>query len=241
MSCNEIKFMINKIPAVLYGAASDCGFLFIHGQCGSKNDAQSFAELATACGCQVLSIDLPEHGERHDSVKLLPWEVLPELKTVMDYAKANWKHIFVRAVSIGAWFSLLAFGNENIDGFLLSSPLLDMENMIFNLMEYAGITEERLKAEGEIPTDTGNTLSWKYLCWVREHPVCTACCNISVLYATGDGMIPRCVIDSFAEKNICRLTILQGGQHWLHTADELEAVKRWETDELMRIKKDLKL
>lgn len=58
------KIMIDKIPAVRYGEASDRCFLYIHGKMGFKEEAESFAEIACTKGWQVLSIDLPEHGER---------------------------------------------------------------------------------------------------------------------------------------------------------------------------------
>ena len=46
------------------------------------------------------------------------------------------------------------------------SPVVDMEKLILALMQQAGVTEEQLRAAGEIPTDFGETLSWPYLCWV---------------------------------------------------------------------------
>lgn len=46
----------------MLGDESDKVYLFIHGQNGSKEEAISFAEIATSKGWQVLGIDLPEHG-----------------------------------------------------------------------------------------------------------------------------------------------------------------------------------
>lgn len=40
-------------------------------------------------GWQVLSVDLPEHSERTDGAKLLPWIVLPELQYVMQWMRKN--------------------------------------------------------------------------------------------------------------------------------------------------------
>ena len=53
---------------------------------------------------------------------------------------------------------------------LLVSPVVDMEALITHMMHYAHVTEEQLQRAGEIPKDLGETLSWPYLCWVREHP-----------------------------------------------------------------------
>lgn len=152
-------------PAVVHGKKSDSVFIFVHGQGGSKDEAQRFADIANPLGFQVLAVDLPGHGERTDAEKFVPWEAVPELCAVMRYAKSRWKHISVRAISIGAWFSLLAFADETIEKCLLSSPLLDMENMILSMMAFDGVTEERLRNEKEIVVFFGRTLSWDYLEW----------------------------------------------------------------------------
>lgn len=220
-------FDIDGIPAVLYGGKSGKVFLFIHGQFGCKEEAERFAEAAVPLGYQVLGIDLPEHGGRQDGVKLLPWEAVPELQKVMQYAKSNWRHISVRATSIGAWFSLLAFSGERLERCLFVSPLLDMTDMIGTLMELAGVSEERLKAEKEIPTEFGQTLSWDYLCYARSHPV-GAESKTDILYGECDSTIPRRVIDGFIAANPCSLTVMPGGEHWFHTDEQLEFMKNWE-------------
>ncbi len=225
-------FFIDSVPAALYGAASDQVFLYVHGQYGCKEEAARFAEVVSPLGWQVLGIDLPEHGGRQDTARLLPWEVIPELRTVMAYAKARWEHIALRAVSIGAYFSLLAFSGEPVENCLLSSPLLDMEDMIADLMRQSGVTEERLRREGEIPTESGQVLSWDYLRWARAHPVRALCPNTAVLYATSDTLIPRAVINRFVSANACRLTLYAGGEHWLHTPEQLSFMARWETQAL---------
>ncbi|MFN1922390.1 hypothetical protein ACK2FT_15925 [Clostridioides difficile] len=39
-------------------------YIYIHGQCGNKEEAEAFANIAVPHEYQVLSVDLPEHGER---------------------------------------------------------------------------------------------------------------------------------------------------------------------------------
>lgn len=226
------KFSISQIPAVLYGEQSQRIFLFVHGQGGNKEEAERFAKLAVPMGWQVLSGDLPEHGERTDGAKLLPWIVLPELQHVMRWMRKKWKQIAVRATSIGAWFCLLALERETIERYLLVSPLVDMENMIQNMMQWAHVTEAQLQQEREIPTSFGQTLSWEYLCWVREHPVQVSCNDIHILYGEQDELIPRTVIHDFVQKHTCTLTVVKGGEHWLHTPEQLHAMKAWESTHL---------
>lgn len=38
-------------------------------------------------------------------------------------------------------------------------------------MQWADVSEAELAEKQEISTTFGETLSWKYLCYVREHPV----------------------------------------------------------------------
>ena len=107
-----------------------------------------------------------------------------------------------------------------------------MENMIDGLMKLSGVTEERLEKEGEIPTDYGETLSWKYLLYARENPVAAISRKTSLLYATGDEMISRCTVEKFAKENKCRLTIMDGGEHWLHTPEEVKFMEEWERENI---------
>ena len=43
-----------------------------------------------------------------------------------------------------------------------------MEQLICNMMQWADVSEAELAEKLEIPTTFGETLSWKYLCYVRE-------------------------------------------------------------------------
>ena len=89
-------------------------------------------------------------------------------------------------------------------------------------------TEEQLKESQEIKTETGVVLSWKYLCWVRDHPVKSICKETNILYGTQDNMIPYKIVKKFSEENNCRMNFVENGQHWLHTDREVAAMRKWE-------------
>lgn len=123
----ERRFKIEDVPAVVYGDASDKAYLFVHGQCGCKEEGLAFAEIACPAGYQVLAVDLPEHGARQgEKNRLNPWTVVPELKMVSAYMKPRWSEIGVRANSIGAHFSMLALDGEALCKALFVSPIVDM-------------------------------------------------------------------------------------------------------------------
>ena len=134
----------NNIPAVIWGASSDKIYLYVHGKSGCKEEAASFAELACAKGWQVLSMDLPEHGERKgDTSSFDPWHAVPELNAVYDYLQDGWKKTALFANSIGAWFSMLSFAGKPLEKALFVSPVLDMECLIRRMMQWADQTFQR--------------------------------------------------------------------------------------------------
>lgn len=225
---------IGRAPAVLYGEPAERAFLFVHGLCGNKEEAQRFAAVVNPLGWQVLAVDLPEHNGRQDGVRLVPWEAVPELQNVRNYMKERWRTLGVRAVSLGAWLALQAFAGERVERCLLSSPLLDMEKMICSMMAQAGISEERLRAEGEIPVPGGQTLSWHYLCWAREHPVSSISPKTALLYGAKDEMSPRSTIDTYCRKFDCSLTVAEGAAHWFHMPEEMARMSQWEREQLKK-------
>lgn len=89
-------------PALRLGAGTRGAYLFVHGKLGNKEEAVDFARRAEPAGYQVVSMDLPGHGERRDSgERLVPWTAVPEIRAVYDFLKARWDHICLRANSIG--------------------------------------------------------------------------------------------------------------------------------------------
>jgi len=225
------KLTIQTVPALLWGTDSERVFFFIHGKHSCKEEASAFAELACPRGWQVLSIDLPKHGERQsraDGVSLVPWEAAPELRMVMAYAKTRWKEVALYAISIGAWFSLLAFSDIPPVRSLFVSPVLDMNALIETMMSWAQVTKEQLRQEKSIPTSFGETLSWEYACFAKEHPVRSWNSPTEILYGSGDTLTSQRTAESFARKFGCGLTILEGGEHWFHTPEQLAFLRAWE-------------
>ena len=226
---NQKEFEIHGIPAVLYGEASEGVYLFVHGKCGCKEEAGDFAGTVCPRGWQVLSVDLPEHGSRTGERDAFdPWHAVPELQTVLAYAKERWSRVALRANSIGAWFSMLAFSGETLEKCLFVSPVVDMEQLIRRMMQWAGVTEAELEARGRVETDFGETLSWRYFQYAKMHPVESWSSPTVILYAERDNLTPLQEITDFAERFDCALTVMENGEHWFHTPEQLEVLRRWE-------------
>lgn len=125
------------------------------------------------------------------------------------------------ANSIGAYFSMCALNNEQIDKVFFISPVIDMEKLILDMMGWANITEEKLCEKQQISTEFGETLSWEYLCYVRKHPVKWSVPTY-ILYGDKDNLTSQETIRAFANDINAELTIMKNGEHWFHTAEQME-------------------
>lgn len=222
------QFLFHHMPAVLYGDSSEKLFLYIHGKMGRKEEAAHLAEIVCHVGYQVLSIDLPGHGERTAEMeRFVPWEVVPELQAVYGFAQQRWRRIRLHANSIGAYFSLLAFREVKLEKSLFVSPVLDMEKLIRDMMGWAGVTQEQLKEAGEIPTAFGETLSWSYLTYAAEHRITEWDSPTAILYAGHDHLTARETVDDFAKRFGCTVTVMENGEHWFHTEEQLAVLDAW--------------
>lgn len=221
--------MWGHTPYLCYGQTSDQVCLFLHGQSGHKEEGERFAQIANPKGWQVVAIDLPQHGQRQGGAEpFLPWVVVPELEQVWQELQGRWKRIALRANSIGAWLAMLALAGKPVDTCLFVSPVVDMENLIQTMMTWAGVTEERLEREREIPTDFGQTLSWDYLKYVRQHPVHALSAHTDILYGDQDNLVPQPVVECFARAEGAHLTVYPGGEHWFHTPEQMKVMGTWE-------------
>ena len=101
-----------------------------------------------------------------------------------------------------------------------------MEKLIAGMMDQEHITEEKLHSEGVISTSFGEDLSWDYLCYVRRHPVNWSV-PTQILYGSRDSLTSLETINDFAEKNNAGLTVMEGGEHWFHTDEQMRFLDDW--------------
>ena len=155
-----------------------------------------------------------------------PWDAISEFREFFRRYRKGYDSIILLANSIGAYFSMCALNHERVDKAFFISPIVDMEKLILDMMEWADITEEMLREKQLITTGFGETLSWECLCYVRNHPV-----NWSVptyiLYGDKDNLTSQETIHKFANDVNAELTIMQNGEHWFHTAEQMEFLDDW--------------
>jgi alpha-beta hydrolase superfamily lysophospholipase len=224
------KIMIENIPAILWGEKSDKIFIAVHGNKSNKEDdvIAAFAECAITKGYSVLSFDLPDHGERKsENVPCTFQNAVQDLKTVMNYVKSVSDNISLFACSMGAYFSLLACKDEPLHQALFLSPVVNMERLIQNMIMWFNITEENLKAEREIVTPIGQIMYWDDYCYAKNHPIEKWKTPTSILYGTKDDTVERHTIDGFTKQFHAELSIMENGEHYFHTPEQIQFFSEW--------------
>ena len=127
---------------------------------------------------------------------------------------------------IGASFSRLSLGGMPIEKVYFISPIANMEKLILDMMQWAGVTEDELQEKGVIATEFGEALSWEYLTWVRSHPVSWHI-PTEILYGSEDKLQSVNTIKAFADDIGAGLTIMEQGEHWFHTEEQLQFLREW--------------
>ena len=130
------------------------------------------------------------------------------------------------ANSIGAFFALHALRDRRIEKAWFISPIVDMEQLILGMMQQAGVSEQTLREKGTIETGFGEPLSWDYLSWVRAHPV-SWFAPTSILYGENDDLQSYETIRAFADRVGAELTVMENGEHWFHTEEQMAFLDRW--------------
>ncbi len=190
--------------------------LYIHGKGGSAQEAEQYRKNCP--GFEVAGVD-------YDGS--FPWTARPTIQAACLKAEKTFDQVWVLANSIGAYFAMDALQSRAVHKALFISPVLDMESLILDMMSWAVVSEDALRAEGEIPTPFGETLSWDYLCFVRDNPIRW---NVptEILYAGQDNLTSRQTVDAFlASHPRAGLTVMEGGEHWFHTEAQLTFLDGW--------------
>ena len=189
--------------------------LYIHGKDGSAAESEHYRMLFPQC--VVIGLDYKTYT---------PWETGAEIRAAVEELKRQYNSVILIANSIGAFFSMHAQIGALVQRAYFISPIVDMEELIRNMMRWAGVTEEELRALGVIHTAFGEDLSWEYLTYVREHPVSW---NVPahILYGRRDELTSFETITAFAGKHNAPLTVMEDGEHWFHTEEQMRFLDDW--------------
>ncbi len=222
------KIQIGNIPALLFGESSENLYIFVHGKNSKKEEAENFATIATEMGYQVISFDLPEHGERkNEEYACNIWNGIYDLKVVYSFVQNKYRSFSLYACSLGVYFCLSAYQNVRFEKCLFLSPILNMERLIQNIMKWSNVSEEELRKKVEIETSFGETLSLNYYEFVRNNPIEKGDKKTFILYGENNNLTEKSIINAFVENNNCSLDVLKNGEHYFHTKEQLDYLKKW--------------
>ena len=189
--------------------------VYLHGKGGNAREAERYRALLP--GWRVTGLDYRAQT---------PWEAREEVLAYFKSARRDGTKVLVIANSIGAFFAMQALDETRVDRALFVSPVVDMERLIETMMAGEGITEPELRQRGEIKTEFGETLSWRYLQDVRQHPIRWRV-PTAILYGSGDALMPRETVEAFARRTGAVLTVMEGGEHWFHTKAQMQFLDAW--------------
>ena len=191
--------------------------VYVHGKGGSAEEAEHYEHLFPKA--EVIGFDYRA---------ATPWEAKEEFSQFFAEQRKLCDRLTLVANSIGAFFSMSALDESLIDNAYFISPVVDMERLIGNMMLWAGVTEQELAEKQEIPTDFGETLSWNYLTYVREHSILWRV-PTRILYGEHDNLTSIETISAFAAQTDAKLTVMPKGEHWFHTEEQMHFLDCWIT------------
>ena len=189
--------------------------LYIHGKDGSAEEAEHYRGLFPSC--EMIGLDYKS---------TTPLAAGKEIYRAIRTLKASYDSVSIVANSIGAFFSMNADIGADVAHAFFISPIVDMEKLISDMLGWAGVTETQLQEKGTIQTEFGEELSWEYLCFIRNHPVSWEV-PTDILYGSGDHLTSIETIKNFANTHHASLTIMDSGEHWFHTPEQMQFLDNW--------------
>lgn len=165
---------------------------------GMGGSASEAEQYKDLFDCEVIGLD-------YDSYE--PWIAKDIVANKYFELKEHYDEIVIIANSIGAYFTMLALSKENIAHAHFISPMVNMEKYILTKMKPKEVDEN-------------------YLAFVRKNPIRW---NVptDILYGSEDHLVDIDTIQEFADNHNASLTIMEGGEHWFHTAEQMTFLKRW--------------
>ena len=189
--------------------------IYVHGLGGAASESDRLGVLFP--GCDVIGFDYRAQT---------PIEAADEFPAYFDKLSENRGPVILAANSIGAYYSMISLTKKQVEKAFFISPVVDMEALVRRIMTVNGITDRELQEKKEITVGSGQTLSWDYFEYVKDHPVKWDV-PTEILYGENDALVPRDEIAVFSVKTGSGLTVMKNGEHWFHTSAQLSFLDSW--------------
>ena len=191
--------------------------IYIHGLHGNAKEADFYKFLT----------DYDVKGLEYEDGN--PWEVGLVVKEEFKEMIKPYKEVVVIANSIGAFYTYEYLSEFDIKQAFFISPVASMYQIIYNYIFTGKVSKEELKEKKFITLDDGVTLSYDYYEKYAKNDY-NGNWNVptEILYGSNDELVYIENIVEFLKKHpYSKLTIKQGSEHWFHTDEEMEFIKRW--------------
>ena len=190
--------------------------LYLHGKGGSADEAEYYKPFFP--DSDVIGVEY-----RGDN----PWNAREDILSAYRWFAKQYESISIVANSIGAYFSMNALSDVDIEHAYFVSPVVDMERLILDIMSWSGVSESELVDKKVIVVPTWDEpFTLEYLTYTREHPISW---NVptDILYGEKDALIPFETISKFVKKSGAKVTVMKNGEHWFHSDDQVKFHDAW--------------
>ena len=99
--------------------------IYIHGKGGNEEEANHYPPLFT--GSDVIGFDYTSQN---------PWDAKNEFPGLFDSCSKAYDEVILIANSIGAFFAMSTLAEKNISKALFISPIVNMEKLIADMMQF---------------------------------------------------------------------------------------------------------
>ena len=113
--------------------------IYIHGKGGNYLEAEQYKKNCP--GFDIYGIDFNDY---------LPWIVKNKFVDFYNNVQNKYDQIYILANSIGAYLAMNSLQKCKIKKALLISPILDMEQLIIDMINWANTSEKELAEKREI-------------------------------------------------------------------------------------------
>ena len=192
--------------------------VYIHGLRGSASEANDYLFLKNEY--DIIGLDY-EDGN--------PWEVGEIIKQKFAEIIKPYKEVVVIANSIGAFYTYEYLYSFNIKQAFFISPIASMFKIIFDYIMNGKVSKEKLAKEKFVTLEDGTTLSYDFYQKYSSNDfhgnwdVPT-----EILYGSQDELVYiENIADFLSEHRNSKLTIKKGSEHYFHTLEEKEFVRKW--------------
>lgn len=93
-------------------------------------------------------------------------------------------------------------------------------------MLWANVNEEELEDKGTIETSFGEKLSWEYFQYTKKNEIKWDI-PTHILYGSKDNLTSFETISEFAKSCDATITIMENGEHWFHTEEQMKFIRQW--------------